>query len=90
MVHEVVFHVGAIWLTVLVGATIAMMVRSDSMSVRILMLDLLTILIVGLLLLYATSYEVEFLIDVALAVAILSFLGTLAAARYYGRGSLFR
>jgi multicomponent Na+:H+ antiporter subunit F len=90
-VHPVVFHASAIWMTILAGICIAMIVRPSSAAlVRILVLDLLTMVVIGLLLLYATSRGIESLIDVALAIAILSFLGTLAAARFHSRGSLFR
>ncbi len=90
MIHDVVFHAGSIALTVLAGCCIAMLVRASGVLVRVLLLDLLTSVIIGLLLLAAAAQGVPYLIDVALALAVLSFLGSLAAARFYGRGSLFR
>lgn len=88
--HDVVFHGAAIWMTVLAGACIAMIVGQPSALVRIAVLDLLTVIVIGLMLVYSTQRGTEYLLDVALALAILSFLATLAAARFHGRGSLFR
>lgn len=88
--HEVVFHGAAIWMTILAGACIGMIVRETSALVRIAVLDLLTVIVIGLLLVYSTAQGDEYLLDVALALAVLSFLATLAAARFHGRGSLFR
>ena len=90
MIHDVVFHAGSIWLTLLAASCIAMIVRAPSVLVRILLLDLLTSIIIGLLLLAAATQGVPYLLDVALALAVLSFLGSLAGARFHGRGSLFR
>ena len=90
MIHDVVFHAGSIWLTLLAGVCIAMIVRAPTVLVRILLLDLLTSIIIGLLLLAAATQGVPYLLDVALGLAVLAFLGTLAAARFHGRGSLFR
>lgn len=90
MIHDAVFYAGSIWLTVLAGLCIAMIVRGSGVLVRVLLLDLLTSVIIGLLLLSAATEGVPYLIDVALGLAVLSFLGSLAAARFYGRGSLFR
>lgn len=88
--HDVVFHGAAIWMTGLAGACIAMIVRQPSALVRIAVLDLLTVIVIGLMLVFSTQRGTEYLLDVALALAILSFLATLAAARFHGRGSLFR
>lgn len=88
--HDVVFHGAAIWMTVLAGACIAMIVRDASALVRIAVLDLLTVIVIGLMIIYAVAQGKEYLLDVALALGVLSFLATLAAARFHGRGSLFR
>ena len=90
MIHDVVFHAGSIWLTVLAAVCIALIVRQRTVLVRVVLLDLLTSVIIGLLLLSAATQGVPYLLDVALALAVLSFLGSLAAARFHGRGSLFR
>ena len=90
MIHDVVFHAGSIWLTLLAGFCIANIARRQTVLVRILLLDLLTSVIIGLMLLAAATQGVPYLLDVALGLAVLSFLGTLAAARFHGRGSLFR
>ena len=90
MIHDVVFHAGSVWLTLLAACCIGMILRAPTVLTRILLVDLLTSVIIGLLLLSAATQGVPYLLDVALALAVLSFLGTLAAARFHGRGSLFR
>jgi multicomponent Na+:H+ antiporter subunit F len=90
VIHDVVFHAGSIWLTLLAASCIAMIVRERTVLVRVLLLDLLTSVIIGLLILAAATQGVPYMLDVALALAVLSFLGSLAAARFHGRGSLFR
>jgi multicomponent Na+:H+ antiporter subunit F len=90
VIHDVVFHAGSIWLTVLAAVCVALIVRQRTVLVRVVLLDLLTSVIIGLLLLSAATQGVPYLLDVALALAVLSFLGSLAAARFHGRGSLFR
>jgi len=47
-------------------------------------LDTLTLVLVALLVLYAASGRSPYLLDAALVLALLSFVGTLAAARYFG------
>ena len=44
----------------------------------------------GVLLVLAFVTRSAYALDAALVVALLAFVGTVAAARYYSRGSLFR
>lgn len=87
--HGVLSQVAAIWLIGLVLACALMLVRLRSGAVRILLVDLVTMILVALLVLQAGAEDVVHLLDVALVVALLSFVGTLAAARFLGRGRLF-
>jgi multisubunit Na+/H+ antiporter MnhF subunit len=50
---------------------------------RILALDLLTLILIGLLALAAGEDQRAYALDAALALALLSFVATLAASRYY-------
>ncbi len=47
-------------------------------------LDTLTLILLALLVLYGGSIRSPFVLDAALTLALLAFLGTLAAARYHG------
>ena len=87
--HGTVVQLAAIWLIGLVVVCGALIVRTRSGAVRILLVDLVTMLLVGLLVLRAGADRAVHYIDVALVVALLSFVGTLAAARFLGRGRLF-
>lgn len=89
MIHEAVFAVAALWLTVLVIACLVVLLRSDSDGSRILALDTLVLMLIGLLVLWSASEAVSYFLDAALLLAALGFIGTLAAARFYTRGKLF-
>ncbi|MGI8659968.1 MAG: monovalent cation/H+ antiporter complex subunit F [Thermoleophilaceae bacterium] len=89
MIHEAVFALAALWLTVLVLACLVVLVRSRSDAGRILALDTLVLMLIGLLVLWSASEAVSYFLDAALLLAALGFIGTLAAARFYTRGRLF-
>jgi multicomponent Na+:H+ antiporter subunit F len=65
-------------------------VARNPLETRILALDTLTLILVAFLALSADAADESYALDAALILALLSFVGTLAAARYYSRGSLFR
>jgi multisubunit Na+/H+ antiporter MnhF subunit len=53
--HELVFYLAAAWMTVLLVTSAAAMIRLRSTAGRILGLDMLTLVLVGLLVLYADA-----------------------------------
>jgi multicomponent Na+:H+ antiporter subunit F len=53
---------------------------------RVVALDLLASIVIGIVCAYALATGVAAFVDVALAMAILGFLGTVAFARYIERG----
>ena len=73
-------------MTMLLAASLIKVITARSPASRILALDMLILIIVALLVLYADARGVPHLMDAALALALISFLATLAAARYYGKG----
>lgn len=89
MIHEVVFYIAAIWLTVLMVACAVLLLSARSLASRVLALDTLVLLLVGLLVLWSNSEGVPYFLDAALVLSVLAFLGTLAAARFYGEGRMF-
>ncbi len=87
--HEIVFQLAALWLAVLVVPCGVLVLRARSTGTRILALDTLVLVIIGLLVLWSDSERVHFFLDAALLLALLGFMGTLAAARFHGDGRLF-
>ena len=87
--HDLVFYAAVVWMTALLFICIAVVVRAGSPMVRILALDTLTLVLVALLILYAATNRVSYYLDAALILALLSFMSTLAAARYRSEGKLF-
>lgn len=87
--HEVVFYGAAAWMTVLLGLSVIFVIRAPSAMVRVLGLDVLTLLMVAFLILYSDTNRTPYFLDAALALALLSFIATLAAARYHSEGRIF-
>jgi multicomponent Na+:H+ antiporter subunit F len=64
------------------------LVRGPSLADRVVALDLAAIVIVGMIAVQAIMTEQAVLLDVAIALALVSFLGTVAFARYMQRGGV--
>lgn len=87
--HEVVFYFAFVWMTVLLAVSVAAVIRLRATASRILALDTLTLILVALLVLYAAAFRSSYYLDAALILALLAFIGTVAAARYYGERKIF-
>ena len=87
--HAVVFYVATIWMTALLIISGVLVIRGRSAMERILALDVLTLILIALLILYADATTTSYYLDAALALTLLSFIATLAAARYHSEGRLF-
>lgn len=87
--HEIVFYVAAIWMTGLLAVSVAAVIRIRSTAGRILALDTLVLVLVALLVLYASANRSPYYLDAALILSLLAFVGTLAAARYHGERRIF-
>ena len=87
--HQAVFYAAAAWMTVLLGVSVVFVVRARSAMVRILGLDVLTLLLVAFLILYSDANRTSYYLDAALALALLSFISTLASARYHSERRIF-
>ncbi len=83
MISEVIFYAAALWLACLLGIVVVRLARADTIGQRILAIDLLTLILIGLLALTARREARPYVLDTALALALLSFVATLAACRYY-------
>jgi multicomponent Na+:H+ antiporter subunit F len=74
------------WATLLLAAGGLVLLRSRSLLQRLVTLDLLAALAIALLALLSYLRHTSYYLDAALALAVLSFVSTLAFARHYGRG----
>ena len=70
------------------GGAVAV-VRLRRAASRILALDMLTLILVALLVLYADYQRSPYYLDAALILALLAFIATLVLARYHGEGKVF-
>ena len=80
---DIVFYVAIAWLAVLLGVTVVRLAAARTTGQRILALDLVTLILIGLLALAAGEDQRSYALDAALALALLSFVATLAACKYY-------
>ncbi|HET7094887.1 MAG TPA: monovalent cation/H+ antiporter complex subunit F [Thermomicrobiales bacterium] len=82
MIHPAVLALATIWGIALLAACVWMAIRAATLAERLLAFDALAlVLIVTLALLSARSGRGYYL-DAALALALLSFVSTIAIARY--------
>jgi multicomponent Na+:H+ antiporter subunit F len=62
--------------------TFVRLLRGPSLADRVVALDLMVAIIMGIIAVYAIAAHQSALLDVAMVLALLSFLGTVAFARY--------
>jgi multicomponent Na+:H+ antiporter subunit F len=84
--HQMLLTVATVWMTVLLAVVVVFATRARSNAVRILAVDALTLILVALLVLYAAASGQQYYLDAALALALVSFIGTVAAARRLAAG----
>jgi multicomponent Na+:H+ antiporter subunit F len=87
--HDFTYYVAMIWMTGLMLACIAMVIRTRSGMVRILAFDAVTLVLVALLVLYSVTTESSYYLDAAIVLSLISFIATLVAARYYSERKVF-
>lgn len=80
---DAVFYVAIAWVAILLGVVVLRLATAETTAQRILALDLLTLVLIGLLALAAGEDQRSYALDAALALALLGFVATLAACRYY-------
>ncbi|MGE3510399.1 MAG: monovalent cation/H+ antiporter complex subunit F [Vicinamibacterales bacterium] len=88
--HAFVFYLSLVWLVGLLAVTVVLTVtRADSPS-AILAVDTSSLVLIAILLLVTIWTGRPYATDVALMVGLLSFIQTIAAARFLARrGSVF-
>lgn len=87
--HETVFYLAALWMTGLAAVLVAAVINVRSTAGRILALDTLTLVLVALLALYGAAQRSPYYLDAAFILALLAFVGTIAAALYHGERRIF-
>lgn len=87
--HELVFYAATGWMTVLLSVAVVAVIGISSTAGRILALDMLTLILVVLLVLYGDAERTPYYLDAALILALLAFIGTLAATRYFAERKIF-
>lgn len=87
--HEIVYYTAMVWMVVLLCLCIVQAVRTQSTLARILALDALTLVLIALMVLYSTTTGNGYYIDAAIMLALLSFVSTVAAARYHSERRIF-
>jgi multisubunit Na+/H+ antiporter MnhF subunit len=87
--HEIVFYAAFAWMTVLLVIGVAAVIRLRSTAGRILALDMVTLILVALLVLYSDANRSSYYMDAALVLSLLAFVATLALARYHGERKIF-
>jgi multisubunit Na+/H+ antiporter MnhF subunit len=87
--HETVFYFAFAWMTVLLVVSMGAVIRPGSTAARIFALDMLTLILVALLVLYADANRSPYYMDAALVLSLLAFVATLVLARYHGERKVF-
>jgi multicomponent Na+:H+ antiporter subunit F len=77
--------VASTMLAVAAGMTFIRLVKGPSLPDRVIALDLIGVLMVCLLVVTASATQQQALLDVAMVVALVSFVGTVAYARFIER-----
>jgi multicomponent Na+:H+ antiporter subunit F len=81
------FTIGIALLTLAVAALLALVrvVRGPTLPDRVVAIDLIGVLIVGMIVVSAAATGEQAFLDVAIVIALISFVGTVAYARYVER-----
>lgn len=86
---DVVLAAALGWAVLLLGGGGVLLLRARDILHRVLALDVLVTVVIVLLALLSYRRDVSYYVDAALALALLSFTATLAAARHVTRGRPF-
>lgn len=87
--NAVVTTIGLVWVTLLLVGGGLVLLRARDAFQRIVALDALSVLVVCLLALLSYLREEPYWFDAAVALALLSLVASVAAARFLGTGGPF-
>jgi multicomponent Na+:H+ antiporter subunit F len=83
-----------LWISILIILGVAAFLclfrifRGPTIADRMVGVDIMGILFVGITAITGIIYNLSFLVDIAIALALISFIGTLALAKYLERRTL--
>ena len=83
---ELVTQFALITLGVALLLAVVRLVRGPTLPDRIVAMDLVGVLVVGLIVVLAASTDVRATLDAAIVIALIGFVGTVAYATYVQRG----
>jgi multisubunit Na+/H+ antiporter MnhF subunit len=83
---EIVTHISLAMLGVALLLAVVRLVKGPTLPDRVVAMDLLGVLVVGLIVVLAASTNVLATLDAAIVIALIGFVGTVAYARYVERG----
>lgn len=84
-VQDLIVFVAFPLLTIAVILAFVRLVRGPSLPDRVVALDLIATLMIGIIAIYAIATDEPVLLDLAIVLALISFLGTVAFAHYIER-----
>lgn len=87
---ELAMEIAFGWATLLLLGGGWLLLRAPDTLHRVLALDVLVVIVIAVLTTLSYVHDESYYIDAALALALLSFLATLVAARYVTRGGPFQ
>jgi multisubunit Na+/H+ antiporter MnhF subunit len=87
--HDLILTVAVGWTFFLMAVLVVMLVRTPFTLTRVVVLDAVTLMLAAVLILYGTRENEPFYLDAALVLSALSFISTIAAARYQADGRPF-
>ena len=86
---SVVLVPALVWVTLLLVVGGLALLRARDVMQRVIAFDLLAVLVIALLSMLSYLRDVGYYLDAAVALALLSFVATVAAARYLSSGGPF-
>jgi multicomponent Na+:H+ antiporter subunit F len=81
----VVIEIGYILLSIALLLAMVRLVLGPSLPDRVVALDLIAVIVVGLIILYDIETELPVFLDAAIMLALVGFAGTVAFAKYLER-----
>jgi multisubunit Na+/H+ antiporter MnhF subunit len=83
---EMITQFALVMLGVALLVAVARLVKGPSLPDRIVAMDLIGVLVVGLIVVLGTSTDINATLDAAVVIALIGFLSTVAYATYVQRG----
>jgi multicomponent Na+:H+ antiporter subunit F len=83
---DIISNITLVTLGIALVVSVVRLIKGPSLPDRIVAMDLLGVLVVGLIVVLAAASGVRATLDAAIVIALIGFLGTVAYATYVERG----